>query len=276
MNDATIRVPQKQRLDTLLVDLGLAESREKARALIMAGSVLVDELPATKPGQTVPAGSQLRMRAELPYVSRGGLKLAAALDAFALDPAGLTVADVGASTGGFSDCLLQRGAARVYAIDVGYGQLAWKLRQDARVISLERTNVRTLQALPDGSLVDLAVIDVSFIGLDLVLPAVARLLHADGRAIVLIKPQFEAGKARVGKGGVVRDPAVHREVLARVLSWAAAHGWGVAGLIRSPITGPKGNVEFLALLQRGVDLAAPARPDLIDAVLASDPPAPAP
>jgi len=274
MNDATLRVPQKQRLDTLLVDLGLAESREKARALIMAGSVLVDELPATKPGQTAPAGSQVRLRAELPYVSRGGLKLAAGLDAFALDPAGLTVADVGASTGGFSDCLLQRGAARVYAIDVGYGQLAWKLRQDDRVVSLERTNVRTMQALPDGSLVDLAVIDVSFIGLDLVLPAVARLLRGDGRAIVLIKPQFEAGKALVGKGGVVRDPAVHRAVLLRVLSWAAAHGWAVAGLIRSPITGPKGNVEFLALLQRGVDLATPALPDLIDAVLASDPPAP--
>jgi len=276
MNYATLRVPQKQRLDTLLVDLGLAESREKARALIMAGSVLVDELPATKPGQTAPAGSQVRLRAELPYVSRGGLKLAAGLDAFALDPAGLTVADVGASTGGFSDCLLQRGAARVYAIDVGYGQLAWKLRQDDRVVSLERTNVRTMQALPDGSLVDLAVIDVSFIGLDLVLPAVARLLRGDGRAIVLIKPQFEAGKALVGKGGVVRDPAVHRAVLLRVLSWAAAHGWAVAGLIRSPITGPKGNVEFLALLQRGVDLATPALPDLIDAVLASDPPAPTP
>lgn len=276
MNDATLRVPQKQRLDTLLVDLGLAESREKARALIMAGSVLVDELPATKPGQTAPAGSQVRLRAELPYVSRGGLKLAAALDAFALDPAGLTVADVGASTGGFSDCLLQRGAARVYAIDVGYGQLAWKLRQDDRVVSLERTNVRTMQALPDGSLVDLAVIDVSFIGLDLVLPAVARLLRGEGRAVVLIKPQFEAGKALVGKGGVVRDPAVHRAVLLRVLSWAAAHGWAVAGLIRSPITGPKGNVEFLALLQRGVDLATPALPDLIDAVLASDPPAPTP
>ncbi len=276
MNDATLRVPQKQRLDTLLVDLGLAESREKARALIMAGSVLVDELPATKPGQTAPAGSQVRLRAELPYVSRGGLKLAAGLDAFALDPAGLTVADVGASTGGFSDCLLQRGAARVYAIDVGYGQLAWKLRQDDRVVSLERTNVRTMQALPDGSLVDLAVIDVSFIGLDLVLPAVARLLRGEGRAVVLIKPQFEAGKALVGKGGVVRDPAVHRAVLLRVLSWAAAHGWAVAGLIRSPITGPKGNVEFLALLQRGVDLATPALPDLIDAVLASDPPAPTP
>ncbi|MBE2235229.1 MAG: TlyA family RNA methyltransferase [Anaerolinea sp.] len=276
MNDATLRVPQKQRLDTLLVDLGLAESREKARALIMAGSVLVDELPATKPGQTAPAGSQVRLRAELPYVSRGGLKLAAGLDAFALNPAGLTVADVGASTGGFSDCLLQRGAARVYAIDVGYGQLAWKLRQDDRVVSLERTNVRTMQALPDGSLVDLAVIDVSFIGLDLVLPAVARLLRGEGRAVVLIKPQFEAGKALVGKGGVVRDPAVHRAVLLRVLSWAAAHGWAVAGLIRSPITGPKGNVEFLALLQRGVDLATPALPDLIDAVLASDPPAPTP
>lgn len=272
MSDMTARTPQKQRLDTLLVELGLAASREKARALIMAGSVLVDDVPATKPGQMALAGSLLRVREDLPYVSRGGLKLAAALDAFALDPAGLLAVDIGASTGGFSDCLLQRGAAHVYAIDVGYGQLAWELRQDSRVTSLERTNVRTLPALPGGQLVDLAVIDVSFIGLDLVLPAVARLLRPDGHAIALIKPQFEAGKARVGKGGVVRDPAVHRDVLLRVLGWAAGHGWAVAGLLRSPITGPKGNVEFLALLERGVPASMPALPALVDHVLA--PPGP--
>lgn len=259
---------EKQRLDTLLVALGLAESREKARALVMAGSVLINDAPAVKPGQLVPAGSQVRIKEELRYVSRGGLKLEAALDAFAVDPAGLAVADVGASTGGFSDCLLQRGAVHVYAIDVGYGQLAWKLRQDSRVTSLERTNVRTLTGLPGGAEVDLAVIDVSFIGLDLVLPAVARFLRPGGQAIVLIKPQFEAGKGRVGKGGVVRDPAVHREVLTRVLTWTAGHGWAVQGLIRSPITGPKGNVEFLALLRRADAGPASDLDALIGAVLA--------
>jgi len=271
MAETTTRSPHKQRLDTLLLDLGLAESREKARALIMAGSVLVNDTPATKPGQLTPAGSQVRVREELPYVSRGGLKLAAGLDAFALDPAGLIVIDVGASTGGFSDCLLQRGAAHIYAIDVGYGQLAWKLRQESRVTSLERTNVRTLAALPDAQLADLAVIDVSFIGLDLVLPAVARLLQPAGRAIALIKPQFEAGKGAVGKGGVVRDPAVHRAVLLRVLTWAADHGWTAHGLIRSPITGPKGNVEFLALFQLGPASSAPAPTALVDALWAADP-----
>ncbi len=260
------RARQRQRLDTLLVDLGLAESREKARALIMAGSVLVDDTPAVKPGQPVPAGSQVRVKETLRYASRGGLKLEAALDAFAVDPAGLTAVDVGASTGGFSDCLLQRGAAHVYAIDVGYGQLAWKLRQDSRVTSLERSNVRTLQSLPGGALADLAVVDVSFIGLDLVLPAVARFLRPAGQAIVLIKPQFEAGKGLVGKGGVVRDPALHREVLRRVLGWASSHGWAVAGLIRSPITGPKGNVEFLALLRQSDHPPIPDLDGLIDQV----------
>ena len=270
MSEATAATSQKQRLDILLVELGLAESREKARALIMAGSVLVDDGPATKPGQSIPVGSQVRVKDSLRYVSRGGLKLEAALDAFAVDPAGLVVADVGASTGGFSDCLLQRGAAHVYAIDVGYGQLAWKLRQDSRVTSLERSNVRSLSGLPGGVQVDLAVIDVSFIGLDLVLPAAARFLRPGGQAIVLIKPQFEAGKALVGKGGVVRDPAVHWAVLARVLGWAAGHGWSVAGLIRSPITGPKGNVEFLALLRRSDDAPLADLTALIDAVLPSE------
>jgi 23S rRNA (cytidine1920-2'-O)/16S rRNA (cytidine1409-2'-O)-methyltransferase len=270
MSKSTATTGQKQRLDTLLVELGLAESREKARALIMAGSVLLNDQPATKPGQTAAAGSQVRVKDSLPYVSRGGLKLEAALDAFAVDPAGLVVADVGASTGGFSHCLLQRGASHVYAIDVGYGQLAWQLRQDSRVTSLERTNVRNLPGLPGGVQADLAVVDVSFIGLDLVLPAVARFLRPGGQAIILIKPQFEAGKARVGKGGVVRDPEVHRDVLARVLAWAASHGWAVAGLIRSPITGPKGNVEFLALLRCVDDGSTMDLPAIVDAVLRSD------
>lgn len=263
--------PQKQRLDVLLVDCGLVESREKARALIMAGDVLVGDTVADKPGRlvAVDAAVRLRERATMPYVSRGGLKLEAALDAFGLDPTDMVAVDVGASTGGFTDCLLQRGAAQVFAIDVGYGQLAWKLRQDPRVTSIERTNVRNLRSLPDGVLADLAVIDVSFIGLELVLPAVARLLRPAGSALTLIKPQFEAGRGQVGKGGVVKDPAVHRQVLLRVLGWAGGNGWRVLGLIRSPITGPKGNVEFLCWLARGRSDEAVAVDGLVDAALSA-------
>lgn len=264
----------RQRLDALLVARGLAESREKARALIMAGAVLVDDEPATKPGRVVADDAVLRVREDLPYVSRGGLKLVAALDSFGIDPAGLTAVDVGASTGGFTDCLLQRGAAHVIAVDVGYGQLAWKLRQDPRVTVVERTNVRNLQALPGEARVDLAVIDVSFIGLELVLPAVGRFLRPAGQAIALIKPQFEAGRSQVGKGGVVRDPAVHRAVLVRVLDWAATHGWAVRGLIRSPITGPKGNAEFLCLLARAPSSGAASMAALIDEALSSGDSAP--
>lgn len=242
--------PGRQRLDVLLVERGLAETREKARSLIMAGAVLVGGEPATKSGKEVPVDSDVRLRSELPYVSRGGLKLEAALEAFAIDVSGLCAVDVGASTGGFTDCLLQRGAAQVIAIDVGYGQFAWKLRQDPRVTVLERTNVRYLTGLPDGRLADLAVVDVSFIGLELVLPPVASFLVDGATALVLIKPQFEAGRDQVGKGGVVRDPAVHQSVLKRVLLWAENHGWQVRGLIASPVIGPKGNVEFLARLIR--------------------------
>ncbi|MCS6844530.1 MAG: TlyA family RNA methyltransferase [Caldilineales bacterium] len=261
---------QKQRLDTLLVARGLAESRERARSLIMAGEVLVNDAPATKPGMLVAADADVRVREGLPYVSRGGLKLEAALDAFGLDPTGMVAVDVGASTGGFTDCLLQRGAAHVVAVDVGYGQLAWKLRADPRVTVLERTNVRHLEALPDGRLADLAVVDVSFIGLRLVLPAVARLLAPGGRIVALIKPQFEAGRGRVGKGGVVRDPEVHRQVLRDVLGWAVEQGWAVEGLIRSPITGPKGNVEFLCLLRPGGGSAGRAPEELIAALWAEE------
>jgi 23S rRNA (cytidine1920-2'-O)/16S rRNA (cytidine1409-2'-O)-methyltransferase len=255
----------KQRLDNLLVARGMVESREQARSLIMAGDVLVDDTPATKPGQAVAVNAQVRVRAGLAYVSRGGLKLEAALAAFALDPAGWVAADVGASTGGFTDCLLQRGAAHVYAIDVGYGQLAWKLRQDSRVTVLERTNVRYLAGLPDGALVDLAVIDVSFIGLRLVLPAVARFIRPEGYIVALIKPQFEAGRGSVGKGGVVKDPQVHRKVLLDLLGWVVEQGWVVAGLLRSPITGPKGNIEFLCLLRLTGDSSDHELRVLIDA-----------
>lgn len=257
----------KRRLDQLLVELGLAESREKARAMVLAGQVLVEDEPATKPGRQVDPSVPLRVRQPLPYVSRGGLKLAAALDAFEIDAAGLVAADIGASTGGFTDCLLQRGAAHVYAIDVGYGQLAWTLRQDPRVTLLERTNARYLEELPGGVLVDLVVIDVSFIGLALILPAAARILRPGGQAVALIKPQFEAGRRQVARGGVVKDPAVHRQVLQRVLSEARDSGWAVLGLVRSPITGPKGNLEFLCLLERGTGSNAQDLASLVTATL---------
>jgi 23S rRNA (cytidine1920-2'-O)/16S rRNA (cytidine1409-2'-O)-methyltransferase len=237
------RVP-KERLDLLIVERGLAESRQQAQRLIMAGQVAVDGRVVDKPGTRVPVASPVTMAGGLPYVSRGGHKLAAALDAFELDVSGWLVADVGASTGGFTDCLLQRGAAQVYAIDVGYGQLAWKLRQDPRVVVMDRTNARYLEVLAGP--VHLATIDVSFISLKLILPAVLGWLQEEGQIVALIKPQFEAGRDQVGKGGVVRDPAVHRTVLENLITWAVSKEMGLMGLLRSPITGPAGNVEFLA------------------------------
>ncbi len=243
-------VPERVRLDILLCRRGLFPSRERAQAAVLAGRVWVAGRPESKAGRLVPADAAVEVRGDdLPYVGRGGLKLERALDAFGLNPAGRVALDVGASTGGFTDCLLQRGARRVYAVDVGYGQLAWKLRQDTRVVLLERTNARhlTREQVPDP--VDLAAIDVSFISLEKVLPAVRGLLAGDGRIVALVKPQFGAGPARVGKGGVVRDPAVHREVLRRVGAAAAALGLEPADLIPSPIRGDEGNVEFLLLLQ---------------------------
>lgn len=260
----------KQRLDSLLVERGLAESREQARRLIMAGDVLVDEQISDKPGRSVAVDVALRVRAPLPYVSRGGQKLAAALVAFPVSVAGINAVDVGASTGGFTDCLLQHGAGCVYAIDVGYGQLAWKVRSDPRVVVLERTNIRHLQALPDGAQADLAVIDASFISLALVLPATLRLLTPAGQVIALIKPQFEAGKEDVGKGGVVRDPRIHRRVLEEIWSLVADLGLRVAGLIPSPLLGPAGNVEFLIWLRRGLGDRTPATQEqMIQAALAA-------
>lgn len=239
----------KKRLDVLLVERGLVESRERGRRLIMAGQVLVDGQVVDKPGMQVAGGADVRLRARLPYVSRGGLKLEAALDSFAIQVAGVVAADVGASTGGFTDCLLQRGASKVYAIDVGYGQLAWRLRQHPRVVLLERVNVRYLESLPEP--VDLATVDVSFISLELVLPSVMGWLKPAGDIVALIKPQFEAGRSEVDKGGVVKDPQVHRAVLSKILGWALDHGLGVRGLMASPIMGPAGNVEFLAHLSKG-------------------------
>ena len=235
---------RKERLDLLVAEQGLADSQQHAQRLIMAGRVSVGDRVVDKPGTRVPAGSQVTVRGESPFVSRGGFKLAAALDTFDLEVRGWAVADVGSSTGGFVDCLLQRGADRVYAIDVGYGQLAWKLRQDPRVVVMERTNARYLETLAEP--VDLITIDVSFISLKLILPAASGWLREPGQIVTLIKPQFEASAEQVGEGGVVRDKAVHRAVLEDLIAWASTQGLGLTGLIRSPLTGPAGNIEFLA------------------------------
>jgi 23S rRNA (cytidine1920-2'-O)/16S rRNA (cytidine1409-2'-O)-methyltransferase len=235
---------RKQRLDLLLVERGLADTRQQAQRLIMAGQVTAGGRVIDKSGTQIAVDTLVAVRGELPNASRGGIKLAAALDAFGLDVRGWIAADVGASTGGFTDCLLQRGAERVYAIDVGYGQLAWKLRQDPRVVVLERINARYLERLPEQ--VDLVTLDASFISLKLILPTAMGWLEEDGEIVALIKPQFEAGREQVGKGGVVRDPTIHRLVLEDLTNWAEAQGLALRGMIPSPITGPAGNVEFLA------------------------------
>jgi 23S rRNA (cytidine1920-2'-O)/16S rRNA (cytidine1409-2'-O)-methyltransferase len=242
------KASNKQRIDLLMVEKGLCSSRTEAQRLIMAGEVRVDQQPVTKPGTQVSTLATITVAQRLPYVSRGGLKLKAALDAFNLPVEGKIIADVGASTGGFTDCLLQRGAKRVYSIDVGYGQLAWTLRNDERVVVMERTNARHLRELPEP--IHFATVDVSFISLTLVLPRIREWLVSGGTVIALIKPQFEAGRAQVGKGGVVRDPATHRQVLQRILTWAGQNGLPSQGLIHSPIKGPAGNVEFLTALAK--------------------------
>ena len=258
MSATTPRVPRRIRLDQLLVERGLAESRARAQALVLAGQVRVGAGDAArhdaKPGDLVAREVDLAVDRPEPYVSRGGHKLAAAIDAFALDPAGRTCLDVGASTGGFTDVLLQRGAARVYAVDVGRGQLAERLRRDPRVVSMERTNARTLERALLGEAVDLASIDVSFISLRLVLGPVAACVEAGGDIVALVKPQFEVGRGATDHG-VVRDPAAHRSVLEGVISLAEALELEPRGLIRSPITGPEGNREFLLHLHvaRGGD-----------------------
>ena len=250
----------KIRLDQLLVDRGLADSRARAQALILAGKVRVGDGDAArrdhKPGDQLAPTAAVAVEQPDPYVSRGGHKLAAALDAFKIDPAGATALDVGASTGGFTDVLLQRGARRVYALDVGRGQLAEPLRRDARVVSLERTNARTLTTTTLPEPIDLAVIDVSFISLDKVLGPVTTTLAPHAPIVALVKPQFEAGKGRTERG-VVKDPALHREVLERATAFAATLGLGTRDLIASPLLGPEGNREFLVHLANG-----PSRADL--------------
>jgi len=241
----------RERLDKLLVDRGIVQSRERARALIMAGQVVVNDHLADKAGAQVPLDADIRLKGgDIPFVSRGGLKLARALDVFGLDVTDLVVIDVGASTGGFTDCLLQRGARKVYAVDVGYGQLDWKLRQDPRVVNLEKTNIRYLEPDSLAELPELAVIDASFISLDKVLPPTLRLISGEGAIVALIKPQFEVGKGQVGKGGVVRDEGKHREVIDSIVALADSLGLHVGGMTESPILGPKGNREFLIHLRK--------------------------
>lgn len=264
----------RKRLDVLLVERGLAESRARAQALIRAGAVTVGGQVLDKPGMSVAADAAVAVRASPPFVSRGGVKLAAALDAFGIRPHGRVCLDVGASTGGFTDALRKRGAARVYAVDVGRGQLAWSLRQDPRVVNLERTDIRSLEVLPEP--IGLATVDVAFISLKQVLPAVRRLITPQAHVVALIKPQFEAGRAHVGRGGIVRDPAVHRAVLEELLGWAGTHGWRVLGLCPAAIAGGDGNREFLVLLAPGPPESPPdaqAIARLVTAALAEPDPA---
>ena len=246
----------KQRLDALLVEQGLAQSRERAKALIMAGTVYVDGQKADKAGTMLKGGEQIEIRGNtIPYVSRGGLKLEKAMTHFGVTLNGKICMDVGASTGGFTDCMLQNGAVKVYSVDVGHGQLAWKLRNDERVVCMEKTNIRyvTPEDIPDR--IQFASIDVSFISLTKVLGPVKELLTEDGQIVCLIKPQFEAGREKVGKKGVVREKSTHLEVIESVIAFAKSIGFGILNLEFSPIKGPEGNIEYLLYLQNHPELA---------------------
>ncbi len=256
----------RERLDEAVTRLGLAPTRSKARAMIMAGDVLVNGLPSLQAGTAVKPLDEITLKSKPRFVSRGGEKLDHALNEFEVDVNGYVCADLGASTGGFTDCLLQRGASKVYSIDVGYGQIDQKLRDDRRVIVEERVNARYLESLPEP--IDLVVIDVSFISLSLILPVAARVLKPAGVCVPLVKPQFEAGRKDVGKGGVVRDAAIHRRVLEQVAAYADANGFAVSGITTSPIVGPAGNVEFLMKLTR-VDVEPPELQQLIERVFAT-------
>jgi 23S rRNA (cytidine1920-2'-O)/16S rRNA (cytidine1409-2'-O)-methyltransferase len=254
MSGRVDKKPKRKRLDQAMVDRDLVADLDRARRLIMAGDVRVNSALCDVPGTLVDEQAEIAVRGAH-YVSRGGVKLAHALDRSGAQVAGLVAIDIGASTGGFSDVLLQRGVARLFAVDVGYGDLAWKVRTDPRVTVLERTNIRNLRELPEGALADLAVIDASFISLEVVLPAALPLLTPTAQIIALVKPQFEAARDQVGEGGVVRDAGVHQQVLEETIGVAHRLGLSVAGLYASPITGPAGNVEFLLWLVRGEDLA---------------------
>lgn len=240
----------RKRLDVVLVERGLVETRAGARALIMAGEVYVDGVRVDKAGALVGEGAGITVKEPLRYVSRGALKLEAALGAFGIDVSGLTAVDIGSSTGGFTDCLLQAGASKVYAVDVGYGQLDWKLRNDPRVVVKERVNARYLKPGDIGESPDIAVIDVSFISLKMIIPPAVKVLKPGGILIALIKPQFEVGKGKVGKGGIVRDEAKHREVVDKITEFVKAEGLRVTGVIPSPILGAEGNKEFLIAAEK--------------------------
>jgi 23S rRNA (cytidine1920-2'-O)/16S rRNA (cytidine1409-2'-O)-methyltransferase len=244
---------EKKRLDMLVVDMGLAPSRQRAQALIMAGKILVNKIPLDKPGIKISTDSQVTLKGGvMPYVSRGGLKLEGALRALDYSPEGMICMDVGASTGGFTDCLLQHGATKVYAVDVGYGQLAWTLRQDPRVVPIERTNIRHIAPARIPERIDLVTIDVSFISLRLVIPPVMDLLSTGGDILALIKPQFEVGKGNVGKGGVVRAPEARLEAVDGLKAFFRQMGLQCGPVVPSPIRGPKGNQEFIIQLTRSV------------------------
>ncbi len=241
--------PPKKRLDVLVFDKGLATSRQKASALIMSGNILVNNFPMDKPGSMVPADAEITNKgSDLPFVSRGGYKIEEAISTLGIDVTGMTCLDVGASTGGFTDCLLQHGAGRVYAIDVGYGQLDWKLRKDPRVVVIERTNIRYAPPELFPEPFDLISIDVSFISLKIVIPAVKPFLKSNGKILALIKPQFEVGKNQVGKGGVVKDPVLHQSVIEQLTDFFSHEGFEIGPVIPSPILGPKGNKEFIIYL----------------------------
>jgi 23S rRNA (cytidine1920-2'-O)/16S rRNA (cytidine1409-2'-O)-methyltransferase len=247
----TFEMVRKERFDKLLVEKGIAPSRERARALIMAGKVVVEGQTIDKPGAKVGVGAKLQLREEdQPYVSRGGVKLEGALKTFRVNPRGMVVMDVGASTGGFTDCILQKGARKVYAVDVGYGQLAWKLQKDNRVVNLERRNIRYLNREEVGEEVDLILIDTSFISIEKFLPHLLGFLKRGGELISLIKPQFEVGKGEVGKGGVVKDPALHQKVIERISRFSRGLGLKVLGVVESSLLGPKGNREFFIHLKK--------------------------
>lgn len=247
---------KKQRLDVLLVEKGLAPSREKAKAIIMAGIVYVDGNKEDKAGTTFPVNAVIEIKGKtLPYVSRGGLKLEKAMQCFPLTPNGKVCMDIGASTGGFTDCMLQNGATKVYAVDVGYGQLAWSLRTDERVVNMERTNIRNVTLEDLAEPIEFFSVDVSFISLHHIFPVAQAITTPDAMGVCLVKPQFEAGREKVGKNGVVRDPATHREVLHNAMGYAAANGFVVRGLDFSPVKGPEGNIEYLMFVQKSTEPA---------------------
>lgn len=258
---------RRERADVLLVSRGLVGSRHRARAAILAGEVTADGEPVGKAGQMVSEGASLEIAAPPEYVSRGGVKLARALEVFHIDPKGMVAVDVGASTGGFTDCLLQGGAAKVFAIDVGYGQLAWALRQDPRVIVMERTNVRHLDARKFDSGADIITIDVSFIAVSKILPTVVQLLRAEGALLILVKPQFEGERRDVGKGGIVRDAEAHKRTLTALAQAVADAGLSVRGLTHSPITGADGNIEFWLYAGQG-GACSGALDELVDRTVA--------